>query len=356
MKALLVDLSKSTFKWARIQEESIGYYLGGRGLGARYLYDNLAPHTDAYSPDNILSFWNSPLIGTHAMSVVKLCGVTKSPTTGTILMSLMGGFAGAEMRAAGADALIITGKAQKPVYLLIKNGKASLHDASHLWGKFTSETDQILKKELKLKKVRILTIGPAGENRNACASILDGGNAMGRGGIGAVMGSKNLKAIAVSGERHPEIHDQERFTRYVKEITKRYLESQQIQLYGTMGTPSHVDGVNLARYFPTRNYQTNFFENFEKVNGSTLYERFVKNRATCFGCVVRCRRVCEINEGRYKGVRTEGPEYESLWALSGNCGNDSLEAVIAANSLCAEYGMDTISTGSAISFAMECHG
>ena len=354
MKALLINLTEESFEWKEINDESIEYYLGGRGLGARYLIDNLAPGTDALGPENILSFWSSPLIGTGAMSVVKLCGVTKSPTTGTILMSLMGGYAATELRAAGVDALIFTGKAIRPVYLTIIDGKVELKDASNLWGKFTSDTAMTIREELNLQKSRILTIGPAGEKLNGFASILEGGNAMGRGGIGAVMGSKNLKAIVVSGQIRPQVVDNERFSAKVKLINKKYIESPVIRLYGSMGTPSHVEEVNVNRFFPTRNYQSNYFDDYEKVDGATLYERFVQKRVTCSGCLVRCRRYSQVTEGKYKGTSTEGPEYESLWALSGNCGNNSLEAVLAANYLCAEYGMDTISTGSAISFAMEC--
>lgn len=354
MRALVVDLTNERLEWAPIRRESIAYYLGGRGLGVRYLYDNLPTGVDALGPDNILSMWTSPIMGTGAISMVKLCGVTKSPTTGTILMSLMGGYFGPELRFAGADALIFKGAAQRPVYLLVKDGEAELHSAAHLWGKTTRVTARTLEAELQLDKVQIASIGPAGENKVAYAAIMHEGDAMGRGGIGAVMGSKNLKAIAASGRQRPELADPERYREAVKRIAKHYRESEAIKIYGKTGTTQHVDGLNLKRMYPTRNFQEGRFEQYEAVNADVLYENYITKRVTCHGCSVRCRREAELEQGPYAGVHTEGPEYETLWSFGGNCGNPSLEAIIAANDLCLEYGLDTISAGSTIAFAMEC--
>jgi aldehyde:ferredoxin oxidoreductase len=354
MKILSVDLTRGILTWSTLDRETLGSYLGGRGLGVEYLYKHLAPGVDPLSPENILTIWTSPLIGTGPISMVKTCGVTKSPATGTILMSLMGGYFGPELRFAGADGIIIRGKANRPVYLLIKDGEATLQPADHIWGKTTGETFQILENELGLKKMQVASIGPAGEKLVAFASIMHGGDAMGRGGIGAVMGSKKLKAIVASGKMRPDIHDPGRYKQIVQRIASTYKESLPIKLFGARGTTHHVNGLNSRQIYPTRNFQSASFEDHKWVNADKLYKDFVSKRVTCHTCTVRCRRESILKDSLYGSVQTEGPEYETLWGFGGNCGNKSLEAVIAANDLCLEYGLDTISTSMVISFAMEC--
>jgi aldehyde:ferredoxin oxidoreductase len=354
MKALTVDLSTQSFEWHGIRDEAIANYLGGRGLGARYLFDNLAPKTDPLGPDNILTFWTSPVMATGALSTVKVCGVTKSPATNTILMSLMGGYFGPRMRFAGVDGLIIKGVAKEPLYLLISNGEPSLHPASHLWGKTTRETERILRDDLGLNNLQIASIGPAGENLVSFAAIMHGGDAMGRGGIGAVMGSKKLKAIVVHGSIMPKVADPPRLKSALRRLGMSYRNSETIKLFSEYGTTSHVDDENYFGIYPTRNYRSGKFEQYELVNAERLYRKFVKHRVTCFTCVVQCRRESEVKDGTYAGLAADGPEYETLWSFGGNCGNANLEAIIAANRLCMEYGLDTISTGMVVSFAMEC--
>lgn len=355
---LSVDLSDGTTVWSKVSQDALASYLGGRGLGVEYLYHHLASGTDPLGPENILTFWTSPLIGTGSISMVKTCGVTKSPATGTILMSLMGGYFGPELRFAGVDGLILRGKAQNPAYLLIHKGEVSLRPADHLWGKTTRETENILREELGLKKMQMAAIGPAGENLVSFAAIMHGGDAMGRGGIGAVMGSKNLKAVVVSGQNRPEIHDPEAFKRVVKRLAQTYKESLPIKLFGATGTTRHVNGLNTRLIYPTRNFQSSQFEDYLEVNDQKLYKNYVSKRVTCHACTVRCRREAVLQDSPFGKVQTEGPEYETLWGFGGNCGNANLESIIAANDLCLEYGLDTISTGMVISFAMECfeHG
>jgi len=354
VKVLNVDLSQLELTWQEISDEELSAYLGGRGLGVRYLYDHLVPGVDPLGPENILTFWTSPLVGTGAISMVKICGVTKSPATGTILMSLMGGYFGPELRFAGADGLILRGVATEPVYLLIQDGQAELKPTGHLWGKTTRQTESALKDELKLKKMHVASIGPAGENLVSFASIMHGGDAMGRGGIGAVMGSKKLKAIVASGRRRPKIQNPNRYKQTVKRIADGYKESLAIEMFGEWGTTRHVDGLNAKGIYPTRNFQSGNFEHYQEINAESLYDTYVTKRVTCHACSVRCRREAVIDHGRYGSVHTEGPEYETLWGFGGNCGNNSLDAIIAANDLCLEYGLDTISTSMVISFAMEC--
>lgn len=354
MKALSINLTSGEITEVPINPESIRYYLGGRGLGVRYLYDHLPVNTDPLGPENILSLWTSPLMGTGAISMVKLCGVTKSPQTGTILMSLMGGYFGPELRFAGIDGLIFHGRSETPVYLFVKDRKAELRSAEDLWGMKTSEAADEITRDLGLKRIQIASIGPAGENLVSFASIMHQGDAMGRGGIGAVMGSKNLKAIAVSGKNRPALADPDRYQTAVKRIAKFYAESEALALFGTTGTTQHVDGLNLKRMYPTRNFQEGRFEDYQQVNADSLYENHVQKRVTCQGCAVRCRRISANEEGPYVGTETEGPEYETLWGFGGLCGNDALDAVIEANQLCLEYGLDTISAAGVISFGMEC--
>ena len=355
LRALVVDLKTQELEWTTISDDRVGRYLGGRGLGARYLYDHLAPGIDPLGPENVLTLWTSPILGAGPISMVKICAVSKSPVTGTILMSLMGGSFGPELRYAGADALIFKGVSDTPVYLLVKDGEAELRPAEHLWGQTTRETQRRLKAELQLTKLHVASIGPAGENRVAFASIMHGGDAFGRGGIGAVMGSKNLKAVAASGRERPRIVEAERFKGLVKRMGQAYKESVPIQMFGETGTTEHVVSLNLRRMYPTRNFREGHFEDYEAVSADALYENYVEKRVTCHGCSVRCRRAAKIDSGPYAGVQTEGPEYETLWGFGGNCGNSSLEAVIAANDACLEFGMDTISASTAVSFAMECY-
>jgi aldehyde:ferredoxin oxidoreductase len=354
MNALFVDLTHLTLGWSEINPDAIAHYLGGRGLGTRFLYDQQPPGTNPLGVENLLTFWTSPLMATGAFSTVKLCGVTRSPATGTILMSLMGGYFGPRLRMAGADALIVTGKASQPVYLLISEGQASLRSAVHLWGKTTRETTQLLNQELKLRNMQVACIGPAGENQVLFASIMSGGDAMGRGGIGAVMGSKNLKAIVAHGNQSPEIHDPSRLRKILKQIAQTYRESEVVKQFGQYGTTSHVDDENYFGIYPSWNYRSGKFPQYEKINHEHLYKNYVNKRVTCFACAVRCRREAEVKSGPLASRPTEGPEYETLWSLGGNCGNTNLEAIILANELCLQFGLDTISTGMVISFAMEC--
>ena len=354
MRMLVVDLTEERLDWAEINSQTVHDYLGGRGLGARYLYDNLPPGTDPLGLNNILSFWTSPLMATGALSMVKLCGVTRSPLTGTILMSLMGGAMGPRLRMAGADAVVLLGMARHPVYLLITQGHASLHSAEHLWGLDTRQTTGILNKELNLKGMEVACIGPAGERGVLFASIMHNGDAMARGGIGAVMGSKKLKAIVAHGSQQPPVAEPTRLKTVIAALAKSYKESDAVKAFGRYGTTSHVDDENYFGIYPTRNFQSGYFDLHKRVNADELYTHHVTRRLTCFACPVRCRREAQVKEDATAGLVTEGPEYETLWSFGGNCGNANLESIIAANDLCLLYGLDTISTGMVISFAMEC--
>lgn len=293
-------------------------------------------------------------MATRGLSMVKLCGVTRSPLTGTILMSLMGGTMGPRLRMGGADAVVLLGVARQPVYLLVTQGQASLHPADHLWGLDTRQTTVLLNKELSLKGMEVACIGPAGEQGVLFASIMHNGDAMGRGGIGAVMGSKNLKAIVAHGSNQPPVTEPTRLKTVIASLAKVYKESEAVRAFGRYGTTSHVDDENYFGIYPTRNFQAGYFDLHKQVNADELYTHYVTRRVTCFACPVRCRREAQVKDGPMTGPVTEGPEYETMWSFGGNCGNANLESIIAANDLCLLYGLDTISTGMVISFVMEC--
>ncbi len=354
MKYLKVDLTNGTIESHPISEDILKSFLGGRGLGIWYLANQIHGKINALSPENILSFWTSPLIGTGTLSMVKICGVTISPSTGTILMSLMGGFFAPAMRFSGIDGLAIHGKAENPSMIFLHDGTAEIYPAAHLWGLNTGETEEALKHEFKGEKIQIASIGPAGEKQVTFASIMHGGHAMGRGGIGAVMGSKNIKAIVVSGHNLPEVNNPPALLSTIKRLTNVYTNSLPIKLFGATGTTHHVNGLNVKRIYPTRNFQQNKFENYEKINAESLYKNYVSRRTTCYKCTVRCRRESIVDTPNPGKIITDGPEYETLWGFGGNCGNEHLETIIIANELCRQYGLDTISTGMTISFAMEC--
>lgn len=353
LKVLRVSLDSGDVSEDVIGEEAIAGFLGGRGLGAKILYDELVPGTDPLSPENKLLFLTSPLLGTGAPSCVKYSVVTKSPLSETVLMSLAGGFFGPELRHAGCDVLIIEGRAEEPVYLLLDKGRIRLRAAESLWGMPTDETQYYLKQILG-EGVRVACIGPAAERMVRFASIISDKRAVGRGGAGAVMASKNLKAIVIRGKREVDVAHPARFHQVVSAIRKNYRESRKIKLFGKYCTPRVLDLVNQRGIYPTRNYQSGFFEGAARINAEA-HQKFVVKKLTCYKCPVCCSNLAVVRQGPYGGAVTEGPEYQTLWSFGGQCGNDCLEAIIAADELCDKFGMDTISAGCVIGFAMECY-
>lgn len=328
-------------------------FLGGRGYGAKILYDENPPGVDPLAPENRLIFFTSPFMGANVPSAVKCNVITKSPISQTILMTLSGGYFGAELKLTGYDGIVIVGKAKNPVYLEIHNDQARIKDAGYLCGKDCFETQERLKEAFGDAAARVATIGPAGEQLVRFASIINERRAFGRGGAGAVMGSKKLKAIVVRGTSPAKLFDKASFDELVKDIRKRYRESPGVKAFAEYGTTRVVNRVNERGIFPTRNFQFGTFEGASKINGEAR-STFVKKRTTCYRCPVGCSAITTVTEGPYSGIESEGPEYETLWSFGALCGNDYLPAIIAAEELCDRYGMDTISTGSAIGFAMEC--
>jgi aldehyde:ferredoxin oxidoreductase len=346
---LHVNLSDKSIRRESLPPDLFNQYLGGRGLGVKLLYDNLAPGIDAMSPDNLLVFAVGPSTATSVPTAGRFVVITKSPTTGTIFDSHAGGYFGAQLRRAGFAAVVFHGKSDSPVYLWINGDEVEIRDASKIWGKDTYEATDALLEETD-PKAQVACIGPAGENLGLMAAIMtDKHRAAGRGGVGAVMGSKNLKAIVAKGTGTAGVHDPERLKTAVERsrrlIKKNAVTNKSLPVYGT---PVLVSVANELGMLPTNNFQEGTFNDAEGVSGEKLLERFSAGTYHCHGCPIGCGRLSQI-----QGRKVGGPEYESIWALGPQCGINDLEWITLANDRCNHLGLDTISTGSTIGAAME---
>jgi aldehyde:ferredoxin oxidoreductase len=348
-----VHLGKNHIQTFQIEKELITDYMGGKGFGAKILYDQLPPQCPPLSPDNILVFATGPLTGTFAPSSGRFEVCTKSPATGLWLDTNTGGFFGPELKYAGFDLIIIRGKAEEPVLLIIDDSNARLESASEIWGMDAISTHQRIKKNFGAE-FRVSCIGPAGEKGVLFASIISEYRALGRGGAGAVMGSKNLKAIAVRGTGAIAYHDPGVFMRTCREAFNELSNHPDTgggrQKYGTNAILSSMDAAGIH---PVRNFQKGKFSGASEVNEDTIEPYHIRHKA-CFGCPIYCSKVAEVKEGKYRGSFTEGPEYENVWSFGAQCENTDVGAIIQAEYLCDFYGMDGISTGNVIGFLMEC--
>lgn len=353
-KILRVNLTEGKAKAEDWDTTLTAKFIGGRGMATKFLYDEIDPKVDPLSPGNKLIFATGPLTGTGAPSSGRYMVVTKSPLTGTIACSNSGGYFPAEMKFAGYDFIIFEGKASKPVYLWIHNGEAEIRDASDLWGKGAVETDDILRQRTD-PDARMSCVGQAGEKLVKIACVMnDKYRAAGRTGVGAVMGSKNLKAVAVRGTKGIKVADKEAFRQACLEVMKRINESP--FLAGGMrnlGTPGILNVINESGVFPARNSQIIGFPGGHKISGEALAETYlIKNRA-CFGCAISCGRMSGgLKDPKYPAIM-EGPEYETMWSYGAQCDVDDIAAIIKANYLCNDLGMDTISAGVTVACAME---
>jgi len=354
-RLLYVDLSEDSIESRPTPAPLARAFLGNRGLGAALLHQELKSGVDPLSPANVLIFMTGPAVGTPLPSCHRWAVVTKSPLTGIYLCSSAGGFFGPELKFAGYDGLVIKGAASEPTYLYVTNTKAELRSAGKLWGKLSDETELALRKELRDPRARVACIGPAGENLVRISNIVSDRRTIGRGGAGAVMGSKRLKAIAVRGKGKLEVADEEGINTLTKELLAEMKQNPLLQLFTRYGTTQFVDPVNEGGLWPTRNFQEGVFEGARRINGESMRKRLVKRNTSCFGCPIACGKLSVIAEGPYAGVVVEGPEYETLWSFGAQCGVDRLDAIAAANLWCDRYGMDTISAGNTIGFAMECY-
>lgn len=355
-KILHVDLTKSKLTIEQPPEAFYRKYMGGSAMGMYYILKNMPARVDPLSPENVLTLMLSVTTGAPISGQSRINANAKSPMSGAIGDSQAGGFFPAEMKFAGYDGIVIRGKSSKPVYLSILHGKAELHDASHLMGKLTGEVEKILKTETGEPKAEVLQCGPAAEKGVRFSSLVNMANRNnGRTGMGLVMASKNLKAIVVRGAKKVELADPPRLAALNKLGVKWVPENPDMDGLGKYGTASVVMYQNTIGSLPTRNYNEGRFEYCENLSGEVMFDSILKERDTCYACVVRCKRVVEIEDEKYKVDPVYGgPEYETLGTLGSYCGVSDLKAVAKANEICNAYGVDTISCGATISFAMEC--
>jgi len=351
---LRVDLSRGATSVEALDELFCRKYLGGAGFVTYFLLKELQGGTDPLGPENKLIFALGPVTGAPLSGSGRHCVGAKSPLTGGYAKSEIGGFWGAELKHAGYDAIIIEGKAEKPVYLWIQDGEASIRDASHLWGMKTKETEQTIRTELGDNLIRVATIGPAGEKSVRFACIMnDLKDATGRGGTGAVMGSKNLKAVAVRGHKRPQIAEPER----LKEFSQWLLANKHLWAsfheFGT-GSPALMEGGAATGNLPVRNFLDGEFPEISKITGGAIKDTIRIKMESCYACAVRCKKVVKLEKPYVVDPAYGGPEYETLASLGSNCCVSDLKAIAKGNELCNAYSLDTISTGVAISFAMEC--
>lgn len=356
-KILRIDLSNRTQKIEDLDIETAKMFMGGHGVATKILMDEMDPRVDPLSPDNKLIFSIGPLTGTSAPLGSRYMVTTKSPLTGLLGFGNSGGFFGPAMRNAGYDHIIIEGKSEGPVYLLISDENIQFKDAGHIWGRNTHDTEDIIREETKKsgKRTRIACIGPAGENQALIAAIMnDKHRAAARCGIGAVMGSKNLKAVAVTGKRKEDVADSKALSSLSKTLMRNIKEDPGVEGFTEFGTSGVVNLLNEMGVLPTRNFQRSSFEKAMQVSGEELKEKYLQKNKACFGCPVACGRGTRVTDAGYEG-EGEGPEYETVALLGSNLGNGNLAAVTKANYICNQLGIDTISAGGSIACAMEMY-
>ncbi|MCE7742235.1 MAG: aldehyde ferredoxin oxidoreductase family protein [Candidatus Heimdallarchaeota archaeon] len=364
-KWLMINLSNKEISDFTFPEDILRKFIGGKGIAVHFLWNYALKlekkginikDMDAFSPENVIVFATGPVTGTrspnsgrhHVMAL-------KSPYTGSIGSGNTGGKWGAKLKFAGYDGIVVAGKAESPTYLSVTNGTAELHDAQEVWGMNSIATSKWLREKHDLKRAGVSCIGPAGENLVPMAVIMNEEHrAVGRTGIGAVMGSKNFKAIIVEGDAKPKIANQDEFDTKAKEHVEKLKENGVTgEGLPTYGTAVLVNIINQNGLLPTKNWQTGVNENAELISGETLTEKHLISKHPCWGCVVSCGRKSKVEDGPYKISYTEGPEYEAIWALGGSTNINNMGAVVRANHYCDIYGMDPISIGSTIAAAME---
>ena len=354
-KLLEIDLTSGKTKDTMISVEMVEKYIGGRGLGARLLFDILPAKTNPLSPENVLIFLTGPLTGTMVPGSSKFVVITKSPLTHGWCDSYSSGRISVELKKVGYDGMVIRGKSNFPCYLRIDSQGVELREANRIWGRDSFETERTLRESEEGGRVGVSSIGPAGEKlcRFACINS-DLYRQAGRGGVGAVMGSKNLKAIVVKGRKEVDLHDRKRLIELNREYYQRSKKSAVAQARMKYGTPLTLNITHTGGILPTKNFQFGTWERaLEKIDSVGVYKSTVSHKA-CPSCFTHCGMITQVPEGKYKGSKLEGPEYETLGMFGSNQLIDDLPSIIQANILCDKLGLDTISTGNVIGFIMEC--
>jgi len=354
-KILHIDLTAGQLEVEEPDDTFYRKYMGGSAMGVYYLLKHTPPGADPLGPENTLSLMTGVVTGAPISGQSRVTATAKSPVTGLAGDSQAGGFWPAELKAAGFDGIVIHGRAAQPLYLWVHDGEAELRDAGHLWGQFTADVEDAIREELGDRRVQVLQCGPAGEKGVRFGALINNANrANGRTGMGTVMASKNLKAVAVRGRQRPELADPEALKALAKWGVDHFEESD-IYGLGLLGTAEVVRSQNAGGGLPTRNWSSGTFEGVDAISGQRMADTILKERETCFGCVVRCKRVVEVTEGPFRvDPRYGGPEYETIATMGSYCGVSDLAAVSLANQLCNMVGMDTISCGATIAWAMDC--
>ena len=355
-----IDLSNKKVKCENIPAALLRKFMGGKGLAAHYLYNENPPGCDPLSPDNLLAIMNGPLTGAPATNCVNFAVCAKSPLTGTWNDSHCNGWWGTELRCAGYMGIIISGQADSPVYINIVDDRVEILDAADLWGVDTFSTQAVLKKRHSTdREARVLTIGTAGERMAKLTGIFAENRTAARGGLGAVMGSKHLKAVVVSGHGKFEPADPEAFRAIRKKINQKVRTSTGVENLRKMGTSELVEIVNETGGWSNRNYTSGRNDKLSgQLDGFALKEKLWDSgsrRRPCPGCAIQCSHLAVVQEGQYRGLTHDGPEFESITLLGSNCGIDDPAVVTTSEHLCDTYGLDSISTGSTIAFLMECY-
>jgi len=352
---LRVNLTTWEVKIEPLSEGLVKHYIGGRGLGSRILYDELKAGIDPLSPLNKLIFMSGPLAGTVAQSCSRWIVTTKSPLTGGMFRSSAGGGFGAELKSAGFDVLIVEGKADKPVYIWIKDEHVEIKNADQLTGLLSNETTSAIRRELKDDKIKVAAIGPSGEKLVRFAAIVDDRRTASRGGVGTVMGSKNIKAIAVRGSKEVKVADRDKLMEITRQQAQSVQNEPKYQGFSHLGTAAAVGFCHELGVYPVKNFQDGVLENLSgRLTGEKVEEIFVKD-AYCHRCHIHCGSFMKVTQGPYAGDEVEGPEYETLYSFGGELGNTSLEMIIEANRICDDYGVDTMTAGCCIGFAIELY-
>jgi len=355
LKVLRINLTTRKVTSEDVDPKIARAYLGGRGWAIHYMYREMDPMADPLGPENMLIFATGPLTATPAPTGNRYMVVTKSPLTGALAHSNSGGDFPTWMKRTGYDLFIFEGKASEPVYVFVNEDQVEVRPAAHLWGKDTHETTDILLAETS-KDAKVACIGPAGENLALMAAIMnDKHRAAARSGVGAVMGSKNLKAVVAMGKKNPPLRDPEGMrtisVNTSKEVGADVKKGSNMRIYGTSYVPQVTNTLGIL---PTNNFLQGTFEHVHNIDGDALKDNYLVRHTPCYRCPLSCGRLTEVPDGPYKG-KGEGPEYETISSLGTGCGVSNLAALVKANYLCNEYGLDTISTGMTIAAAMEMY-
>ena len=351
-KLLRVNLTNQTFQTETIKAQLHEHLIGGRGVAAKYYYDEIGPKVTPLSAENKLIFMTGPLTGAPVYASTKFQVALRSPLTNSYCCANSSGNFGPHLKFSGFDGLIIEGKSEKPVYITIFDDKVEFHDAGSLWGKTTGETDKALREKYDEKKLSVMSIGPGGENIVKYACIQVDTRSFGRGGAGAVMGYKNLKAVAVKGTSKLPLAEPERLKEYIKSNMKKTRESK--AGHTKFGTAQYTEVINEFGCYPNDSFTKGYMHNAEGIFATTMVKEFKIKNAACYSCPIACSQVCEVKDGPFKGAVSD-PEFETIGSFGGQCGVRDLRAVIAGCELADEYSLDAMQVGTVIAAAMEMY-